>query len=140
MGNSSDAYCLHLFLAFAFKSVLCWIPFFCLFCGLIEHINGTDAAMVWKHTWCTKASFTNSSFYNFAELPRLLVLVNEASQIHNDLQNSEWHGYQLVLCSLSCNFISATLQRREIAEKCKLKYLCRHLWKKWLRIFGKQLS
>lgn len=85
MGNSSDVYCLHLSLAFAFKSVLCWIPFFYLFCGLIEHINGTDAATVWKHAWCMKASFTNYSFYNFVELQQLLFLVNEASQFYNDL-------------------------------------------------------
>jgi hypothetical protein len=46
MVSSSEAYCLHPFLPFALKSVLKQIPSFCLFLGLVGHINGTDAATV----------------------------------------------------------------------------------------------
>lgn len=137
MVNSSAAYCLHLFLASAFKSVLHWIPLFCLFCVLIGPINGTDVATLWKHTRRTKASFINCSFYNFVELQCLLVLANEASEIRNDLYQFWVTWVPARPLSPSFFFFKSPLQRRKLAGNHKLKYLCWYLWNKWLRIFRK---
>lgn len=137
MGNSSDAYCLHLSLAFAFKSVLYWILFFCLFCGFIEYINGTDAATVWKHTWCTKASFANSSFYNFVELQQLLFLVSKASQIYNDPHQFwvTWVSARTVFLITQFYFSNSAKERNsrkewiEIFIQAPLKKMTKNIWK-----------
>lgn len=86
MVNSSGAYCLHPFLALAFKSILKQILSFCLFFGLIGHINGTDAATMWKRIW-KSWNFIYKLFLSSRsiELLSLRALLKEGSDIHNDL-------------------------------------------------------
>lgn len=113
--NSSEAYCLHPFLALAFQSNLKWI-LLCLLLGLIGHINGTDVATVWKRIWKIR-HLGSAPVPALHRVAMCLCIIKRSQASLTTVSSFERCGVPARLWSVLHSFLLASLQMRGIRNR-----------------------